>query len=117
MKRHGRTYRGFEGLYEVCDSGAVRSRDRVTKHTGRSKTPGQMTRRGKVLTPNFDSLGYVHYVLTKGNGARQLWKGHHLVAAAFLGWTKDMPKNGYVVKHVNGIRDDNRLENLKITKR
>ena len=60
----------------------------------------------------------MHYILTDLEGNRKLVKGHHIVAQAFLGYDPSQydRKNieSLVVDHQNGLRWDNRLENLRI---
>lgn len=92
---------GFEGLYQVCPSGMVRSLDRVDCR-------GQF-RKGRVLKPYRDgNTGYVAISLLK-NGVSKRVKLHRLIASVFM----HEPAEGEQVNHLNGIRDDNRLENLE----
>jgi hypothetical protein len=82
---------GYEGLYEVSDQGRVRS-----------------LRTGMIMSNSpHKSLGYVLYKLS-ANGRRKDWYGHALVLSAFVG-----PRpTGSECRHLNGIRNDNRLLNL-----
>lgn len=64
---------------------------------------------GKRLTP-YQSNGYLSVKVIRSNGTRVTTGVHRLVAAAFLG---EIPP-GMWVNHKNGIRDDNRIENLEI---
>tara|TARA_R110002126_G_scaffold255862_1_gene398890 strand:+ start:439 stop:915 length:477 start_codon:yes stop_codon:yes gene_type:complete len=52
--------------------------------------------------------GYMQVALYK-NGKRKMFKVHRLLAIAFI----PNPENKRCVDHINGIRDDNRLENLR----
>lgn len=65
-------------------------------------------RNGKILRPNTDKYGYLYYVLCV-NGERHTVKAHRLVAKAFIENTDNKP----TVDHINGIKTDNRVENLK----
>lgn len=52
--------------------------------------------------------GYLHVVLTN-SGFKKRLSVHRLLATAFLG----QPAPGMVVNHKNGLRHDNRVENLE----
>lgn len=93
---------GFEGLYEVSDLGNVRSVDReVTTSLGTVKRY-----KGKLLKGCKDKDGYARVRLSK-DGVHYDRKIHRLVLQAFIGDTE------LLVDHINHIRDDNRLENLR----
>jgi hypothetical protein len=85
---------GYEGLYEVSDLGRVRNAS------------------GKVLRDRILWTGYNRAALCK-NGTRKCTPVHRLVAAAFIGPRPD----GHEVNHINGIRADNRPENLEYVTR
>jgi len=90
---------GYEGYYEVSNLGKVKS-------LGNKKD-----RREKVLKCTLDSDGYPKVGLC-ANLVRKTIKVHQLVAIAFLNHTPD--GNKLVIDHVNGIKTDNRIENLRI---
>lgn len=93
---------GFPG-YEVSNIGRVRS----WRTRGNSKLPASEPR---VIKPSLRKRdGYVYINLRSGFGGKMSpCKVHHLVLAAFSG-----PKlDGYVARHMNGERSDNRAENL-----
>jgi len=60
------------------------------------------------LTPLRTPQGYTHVVLSEG-GKQYRLQTHRLIAEAFHG----KPIEGAVVHHKNGIRDDNRADNLE----
>lgn len=81
---------GYEGNYEVSDLGRIKN-----------------VKRGKILIPQ-NARGYRRVDLCK-NGVRKLIQVHKMVCAAFIG---PCPEN-QEINHKNGVRDDNRLENLE----
>lgn len=105
---HWRPIKGYEGHYEVSDQGRVRSTDAIFIR----KNGTQFTRRGMVLKPSRAKAGYLT-VNMRLFGERSIHTIHRLVATAFIG---EIPE-GMDVCHNNGIRDDNRLENLRIDTR
>lgn len=86
---------GYEGLYSVSNNGRVRSE--------RTKTSSKA---GLIIRPFHESNGYVRVGLCKNN-KRSAFSVHRLVAGAFLGRNPEKQVN-----HINGIKTDNRLENL-----
>lgn len=89
-----RPVRGYEGIYEISDCGAVRS-----LYGGKVK----YLRNAKQLD------GYEHIDLFC-DGKRKHFFVHRLVWEAFVGKIPD----GYEIDHINTIRDDNRLVNLRV---
>lgn len=65
---------------------------------------------GEKMSGKFDKDGYKEYQIRTPEGHRKYRRGHRLIAQTFLG---DPPKGKPVVNHKNGIKDDNRLENLE----
>lgn len=82
---------GFEGKYEVSDAGELRSLDR-------EDTIGRKIK-GRAIKPCVAGAGYLNYMG---------FNIHRKVAAAFLGSAA-----GRTVNHINGNKQDNRVENLE----
>lgn len=96
--------KGYEGYYEVSDFGNVRSLDKYIKCRG-----GNLRLlKGRIISLCKDKDGYLIFNLIKDK-VRKNCKVHRLVAENFI----DNPKNKPQVNHKNGIKSDNRLENLE----
>lgn len=99
---------GYEGRYEVSDLGRVRSLDCVVVC---ERSTGPVNRRyvGRVLRPGRASNGYATVALPT-DVRQQSVPVQYLVLEAFVG-PRPTPKHQCC--HANGIRDDNRLVNLR----
>jgi HNH endonuclease/NUMOD4 motif-containing protein len=82
--------------YEIGDNGTVFSLD--YNHSGKRK----------ILKQHLDTYGYP-YVFLVVDGKRYKRSVHRLVSIAFIPNLENKPQ----VNHKNGIRNDNRLENLE----
>lgn len=88
---------GYAETYEVSDLGRVRSiRDSTNSYVGRILKPASMTN------------GYQFVGLCQG-GTTKIHSVHRLVAAAFIGPCPHKKE----VNHKNGVRTDNRADNLE----
>jgi len=84
---------GYEGLYEISNFGRVKSKlIRYVNH--------------RILKPHI-YVGYQKVGLSK-NKVRITKRVSRLVLQSFIG----DPPNGFEASHLNGIRNDDRLENL-----
>lgn len=94
---------GLEEFYEVSDLGNVRSKNRIGKTLFGNRKYG-----GNILKPFTHANGYPTVNLTKKNYRKQ-FSIHRLVLDAFKGMC---PQNMEAC-HLNGIRSDARLINLR----
>lgn len=96
----------WEGLYEVDAGGGVYSLDRLVAFSdGRSRFQP-----GRARKPVQMSSGYLQVILNGLGDRRETAYVHRLVALAFIG----IPEKGFDhVNHLNGIKNDNRVENLE----
>lgn len=99
-----KSIKGCEGYYEVSSLGRVRSIERtIVKNDGRVTTY-----KGRIIKPYKNNQGYLIVSLyVKGKCKKFLV--HRLVVEAFIPNTENKP----CVDHINTIRDDNRVENLR----
>ena len=93
----------YEGFYEVSNNGQVRSVDRFVQFNGTLSLV-----KGKAKNIRLDTYGYAVVSLSK-NGVEKTMKVHRLVAMAFI----PNPENKPCIDHVNTIRTDNRVDNLR----
>lgn len=85
--------KGYEGYYQISNLGNVKS-----------------TTRNKILKPYTDTNGYFQVSLYN-NSIRTVIRVHKLVAENFI----DKPLNNkmLVIDHINNIKTDNRVSNLR----
>lgn len=98
---------GYEAFYEVSSLGRVRSLDRVTKQHYKSGLVTKHFYAGCNLKPGLASNGYLTVSLSC-NGGRKSVSVQYLVLTAFVGPRPE----GFVIRHLNGKRQDNNLNNL-----
>ena len=96
---------GYEGFYEVSNLGRVRSLDRKFK-----------TRQGRIISVKGQPIkadpskrsGYVQVHLSN-NGDRRTYQLHRVVAKSFV----ENPENKPEINHKDGIKTNNRADNLE----
>lgn len=89
---------GYEGLYAITEDGKVWSYERK----------GQGAHPAKFLTIRKNPQGYLWIILYK-NWVGKGYRIHRLVAQAYIPNLENKPQ----VNHKNGIKSDNRIENLE----
>ena len=95
---------GYENLYCATDDGQILSIERFQRH---SSGKGLQKNKKKFLKQYNRNGGYNTVALSKDGKAKTFFV-HKLIAIAFLG---ESP--GMVVDHINRIKTDNRIENLR----
>jgi hypothetical protein len=91
--------KGYEGIYQISNAILIRSKHRFSRSS---------PMRGNILKAKKQKNGYYHVVLCK-NGKKKDFYIHRLVAEAFIPNPDKKPH----VNHLNGIKTDNRIENLE----
>lgn len=94
MREKWKDIENFEGLYQVSNLGKIRR----TLKNGKTK-----------ILKQYSPIGGYYVVNLCKNGKRHLQRTHRIVAKHFI----PNPDNKPEIDHINAIRTDNRVENLR----
>lgn len=95
---------GFSGIYEVSNTGKVRSIDRrIVRSNGRTTIL-----KGKELNFSLDKDGY-RFIQFNVNNKRYIRKIHRLVYGSFIGKLE----KGLVIDHIDNDKNNNNVSNLQ----
>lgn len=92
----------YEGFYKISNLGNIKGLLLYDRHKD------IYNKREKILKPDVTSKGYLRVTLCK-NGVKKRYTVHRLVAQNFI----ENPNNLSQINHINGIKTDNRADNLE----
>lgn len=95
--------KNYEGRYEVSNLGRIKSL--ISIRNGLNKEAFS----SKILKQFKSKCGYNRVCLVDADGKRNYMSVHRIVMMTFRGENTEKVQ----VNHINGIKDDNRLENLE----
>ena len=96
MEEVWKDIKDFEGLYQVSNLGNVK------------RLQGKGCSQERIISKSINKFGYI-YIGLHNKGIYRKIKAHRLVGIAFI----DNPNNKKTINHINGIKTDNRVENLE----
>lgn len=99
---------GYEGYYEVSNSGEVRSTTRTIDQVSNTGKAYKRVLKSKIIQPQPNTRGYLRVELNK-QGKAKCYFVQRIVAHAFLGERRPNQQ----VNHINGVKNDNRASNLE----
>lgn len=101
---------GYEGYYQVSNIGNVKSLLRQENYFDKVRGIEMSRRRNeKILSVKPERKGYRFVSLKNGGKNDKMISIHRIVATTFIPNPNNLPQ----VNHINGIKTDNRVENLE----
>jgi len=107
MEEMWKDIKEYEGLYQISNLGRVKSLPQLYNRILKQGYIEYFTSE-KIIGINNNKIKYSQVTLVK-NGIKKYYKIHRLVALNFI----TNPLNKKEVNHINGIKNDNRVENLE----
>lgn len=109
MKEIWKDIQGYKDLYQVSNTGRVKSLDHyITFYNSKMNCNVNKLIRGRILKHRIGKLGY-DVVILCNCGARKDYKVHRLVAEAFIPNIDNLP----YINHKDEIKHNNSVDNLE----
>ncbi len=100
----------YEGFYQVSNHGRVKGLKRILHSRSRNGNEYTKEAKEKILKDRVDTKGYFYVSLSDARKhPPKNYRIHRLLANAFI----QNPNNYNEINHKNGVRTDNRMENLE----
>jgi hypothetical protein len=107
MLEEWKDIKGYEGIYQASNLGRIKSLDRIKQTKGRYGKM-QIKIKGVILKASANHDNYLEVVLSK-NGKSKTKRVNRIIAETFI----ENPNNYKQVNHINGVKTDNRVDNLE----
>lgn len=108
MKEIWKDIKGYNGVYQVSNFGRIRSNGFKYLQKSRKGVSFEKYAMPKIISQSYTVEGYLVVGLTKDGKTKQ-HKVHRIIAEAFI----KNPDGKTMINHINGQKDDNRIENLE----
>lgn len=108
MEEIWKDIKGYEGIYQISSKGRVKALKKRVCKIIKGKECYSLYKEKILKISNHNKNGYLKINLSNNN-IQKTYQIHRLVAKEFI----PNPKNEKQVNHKNGVKTDNRVENLE----